>query len=899
MKEQALAAPWSARPSEVLAALGCGEEGLSAEEAKGRLGKFGPNELREERRKGLLEIFLSQFASFMILLLIAAAAIAAALGEWVDAAAIGAILILNAVLGTVQEHRAERALQALKRMAAPTALVVRGGVEEIIPAREIAPGDVIVLEAGSLVPADCRLIESAMMKANEASLTGESNLIHKNADATLPKGTLLTARRNMVFAGTLITNGRGKGVVTATGMRTEFGKIAAAVQAVTAEETPLRKELEKLGKDLSAIVIGAAIVIFLLGWMRGMPALDMFLSSVSLAVAAIPESLPATITIALAVGVQRMSRRNAIVRRLLAVETLGSANVICVDKTGTITKNEMTAREVFLPGRWIDVSGSGYERKGEFSAEGRRISPEEVGGLPELLRIAALCNNASLALDEKGVMRAIGDPTEAALLVLAEKGGMERDALRHGSKFIQEFPFDSDRKRMTVVYKIGGETLALMKGAPEIVLARCTHLLVNGRGRKLSAKDRHAILGANRRMAGKALRVLAFAQRRLRDRRKHEVDEVERGMTFIGLVGLIDAPREEVGPALQLCRQAGIEVVMITGDNELTARAVAEEIGLMREGDIVVNGAQLDAMSDGELRRMVGRIRVYARVSPEHKLRIIDAWRARGGVVAMTGDGVNDAPALKRSDIGVSMGVTGTDVAKEVSDVVLADDNFASIVNAVEEGRGIYNNIRKCIAYLLSGNIAEVLIVFGAIMLGFPLPLVAVQLLWINLVTDGLPAIALSVDPISKEVMGLPPRERGRSIWKGMRPFLVDAALILSLSAILIFASTLSSSGLAKAQTMVFTLVVIFEKFLSFNSRSLERPIGLKGVFENKWLLVATAISLSLHIAILYEPWLNAVFKVVPLEPADWALLLAAGVVGFAYLEIYKWWSHGKAPSRA
>lgn len=895
MMTEALAMPWSARIPDVLRALGSSEAGLSSQEAARRLEEFGFNELREEKRRSVLTIFLSQFASFMILLLIGATLIAAALGEWLDAMAIAAILILNALLGTVQEYRAEKALEALRRMAAPTALVVRDGVEVVIPAREVVPGDIVVMEAGALVPADCRLIESAMMKVNEAALTGESLPVHKDADALLAPDTMLTGRRNMVFAGTTVTNGRGIGVAVATGMKTEFGKIAAAVQTVTEEETPLRRTLEQLGRQLTLAVLAAVVIIFVLGSARGTPALEMFLTSVSLAVAAIPEGLPATITIALAVGVQRMARRNAIVRKLLAIETLGSASVVCVDKTGTITKNEMTARRIWLPGRWIEVSGAGYEPKGEFWVGGRTTLPEMEPGLPELLRVAALCNNASLVLDAKsGMRRAVGDPTEAALLVLAEKARMSKEVLRQGARFIQEFPFDPDRKRMTVVYEIGGKRLALTKGAPELVLAKCSHVLVRGKLRAMTSADRRAILAAHRAMASKALRVLAFAQRRIRDRRKHEMAEVERELTFIGLVGLSDAPREEVRPALALCAQAGIDVVMITGDSEDTARAVAAEIGMLRPGDLVVSGSQLDAMSDAELRRKVERIRVYARISPEHKLRIVEAWRARGRVVAVTGDGVNDAPALKRADIGVAMGVTGTDVAKEVSDMVLSDDNFASIVSAVEEGRGVYDNIRKCIAYLLSGNVAEVAIVFGAVMLGLPLPLAAVQILWINLVTDGLPALALSVDPISKELMSLPPRKKERSIWHGMRPFIVDAAAILTVFAIVLFASYNPAAGkaeLVKAQTMVFTLIVIFEKYLAFSSRSLARPIGLAGLVANKWLIGATILSLAIHAAILYNPLLNDVFNVMPLSAWEWAIVLVAGAIGFAYLEATKWWS--------
>ena len=875
-------------PKEALRRLGVArEQGLSGAEAGARTAKFGFNELKEGKKRTLTGIFISQFASFLIIVLIIAAMVAAFLGEWLDALAIGAILLLNAMLGTFQEYRAEKAVEMLRRMTAPTALVIREGRVQPIPARLLVPGDIVVLEAGNVVPADCRLTESMLLATSEAALTGESAVVTKDSDAVLPSGTQAAKRQNLVFAGTSIVRGRGEGVVVATGMSTEFGRIATAVQAVVSDETPLKRDMEKLGKQLTVAVLAACALIFGFGLSRGVPAVDMFLTSVALAVAAIPESLPAVITIALALGVQRMSRDNAIVRRLLAVETLGSANVICADKTGTITKNEMAVRRVFTGGEFVDVEGAGYATEGRFLRQGKPAQPDSVPGLCGLLRVAALCNNSNLVYNKDGSVSVLGDPTEAALLVLAEKGGVRREELRGTAKFLREIPFDSERKMMSVIYMFPGEgEVALVKGAPEHLLAKCTHQFVAGKAKPLAEKDRKAILSANAKMAGGALRVLGFAERAA-PRGADSPEAVEKGLTFIGLAGMIDAPREEVPEAIRLCRRAGIEVVMITGDNEETARSVAEDIGLLKPKDMIVTGSELNSMSDAQLAEKVERIRVYARVSPEHKLRIVNAWKARGRIVAMTGDGVNDAPALKRADIGVAMGITGTDVTKEVSDVVLADDNFASIVAAVREGRGIYDNLRKCIAYLLSGNVAEVLIIFIAVMLGYPLPLTAIQLLWINLITDGLPALALAADPISKEVMERKPRPRGESIWRGMRPFLLDAPLLMTALALLLFVSYLDVGGIAKAQAMVFTFIIVFEKFVAFSSRSLSHPLGWHAL-DNRWLVLSTIAALGLQLAILYSPMLDVIFHVAPITLLDWAAVIAFGAVGYTYLEFVK-----------
>jgi len=885
--------------NEALRKLGSSKEnGLSEKEASERVKAFGFNELREEKKRTIYEIFISQFANFLIFVLIAAAVVSAFLGEWLDAMAIGAILLLNALLGTIQEYRAEKAVEMLRKMTAPTALVIRDKKAQSAPARLLVPGDVILLEAGTIVPADCRVIESIMLETNEASLTGESSGVQKDADVVLPVGVQVPKRINMVFAGTSVIKGRGKGVVTATGMNTEFGKIASQVQTVVSEETPLKEEVEKLGKQLAIVVLFACFVIFLFGLLRGLPPVDMFLTSVSLAVAAIPEGLPAVITIALALGVQRMSRRNAIVRKLLAVETLGSANVICTDKTGTITKNEMTVRKLFVAGKSVEVEGTGYSTTGRFLVGTKQIEVESIPSLNRLLRIAALCNNSDLVFAKDGSVSVVGDPTEAALLVLAEKGGVHRDELIDSAKFVREIPFDSERKMMTVVYRfVGDGDVALVKGAPEILLERCSHYIDGGKRKPLTEKARKDILAANSQMAGNALRVLGFAERSF-TKLPQSPSEIEKDLTFIGLAGMIDAPREEVPDAIRLCKQAGIEVVMVTGDNEETARAIATEVGLLGPNDIVVTGSALDSMSDEELIKKVERIRVYARVLPEHKLRIVNAWKARGKIVAMTGDGVNDAPALKRADIGIAMGITGTDVTKEVSDVVLADDNFASIVGAIKEGRGIYDNIRKCVAYLLSGNIAEVLVILTTVLLGYPLPLTAIELLWINLITDGLPALALAADPIGSDVMERKPRPRNESFWRGMRLFLFDVPLLFTASALLLFVLYLDFDGLMKAQAVTFTFLIFFEKFVAFGSRSLDHPLGWR-VLENRWLILTTLIALLLQIIILYTPFFSGLFKVAPLSLLDWVIILFFSAISYLYIEVVKTSYHKLRQKRA
>ncbi|MCE8425566.1 MAG: cation-translocating P-type ATPase [Candidatus Methanoperedens sp.] len=859
-------------------------DGLTTEEATKRLQEYGYNELEEAPKKNILSKFLYQFTSIMIFVLIAAAIIAALLGKWVDASAIATILILNAILGTVQEYRAEKAIDALRKMVVQVVRVVRDGKEQKIMAQEIVPGDIIVIEAGDRIPADSRLIEAYLLRTNEASLTGESLPVEKEVENILLENTSLSDRTNMIFTGTTVSNGRGRAIVTATGMNSEFGKIAQTIQETDMEETPLKEDIEKFGKQLAIIVVIGAGALFVFGVMKGIPYVQMLLTSISLAVAVIPEGLPAVITIALAFGGKRMAAQNAIVRRLLAVETLGSTNVILTDKTGTLTKNEMTVRQIFTSDRFYEVTGAGYENNGNFLENGIKIEPQKQRELDFLLYNSALCNNSDLIYDEKKkVWSTIGDPTEAALLVLAHKAGVRRSGLKKTMRFVGEIPFDPVRKKMTVIYEKSGETIAFTKGAPEYVLQCCSHIAIDDKEVLFTDKERAKVMEAQRSMSENALRVIAFARRIIID--PEISNNVEQDMTFIGLAGIIDPPRKEVKEAVELCRSAGIEVAMITGDNELTARAVAREVGLLREGDLIVTGQELNKMSENQLGEKVESIRVYARVEPDQKLRIVSAWKAKGKIVAVTGDGVNDGPALKHADIGIAMGITGTDVAKEVSQMTLADDNFATIVKAVEEGRGIYENIRKCVFFIFPANIAEVLVVFFVILMGFPLPMTAIQILWVNLVMETIPAFSLAIDPIDREVMTRQPRFRNESLWKGGRVFLVDYSIILAAAALGIF--LLMQNDIVKAQTMVFTTIVISGVFRAFNCRSLVNPVNGK-IFENRWLVLTVIFMFLLQVAVVSFPYFSEVLSVKSLDLIEWLMVIGVCAAGFVYIEIYK-----------
>ena len=881
--------PWHARPlAEVAAALRTDpDRGLDAAEAARRLAADGANELRREESTSPLVIFAAQFRSLVVWVLIGAAAVSIALGEILDGGAIVAIVVLNAVIGFFQEFRAGRALAALAKLAAPRARVVRDGRALALPTAQIVRGDVLLLEGGDVIGADARLFEAASLRTIEASLTGESAPAEKETGACAEE-TPLAERRNMVFLGTSVAGGTARAIVVATGMATEFGRIATLLASASGGETPLQRRLDQVARRL--LVASAAIVglVFVLGLLRAIPQSELFFTSVSLAVAAIPEGLPAVVTVALALGVSRMARRNALVRRLQAVETLGSATVICTDKTGTLTVGEMTARRLVTPGRVYTVTGEGYGIAGDFYTDGREVTTGADPELAILLEAAAGCVDAELGVrDGKPVV--VGDPTEGALLVVAAKAGIERATLEAKARRIGAVPFDSDRKRMTVVRERDGKLVAFVKGAPEVILARCSRVQARDGDEALSEGMRAHILQAGTHLAQDALRVLAVATRSL-ERYPAEADEIERDLVFLGLIGLQDPPRAEARDAVARCRRAGIRTVMITGDHPDTARAIARELGLLARGDEVRVGVDLERISDEELRESIDKIAVYARVTAAHKLRIVRAWKATGAVVAMTGDGVNDAPALEEASIGVAMGITGTEVTKEAADMVITDDNFASIVAAVEEGRGIYDNIEKTLGYLLAGNAGELLLVLAAVLAGWPLPLLPVQLLWINLVTDGLPALALATDPIDPRILDRPPRPVRAELID--RRFLGRLALVGALTASVAFAAfawaLAAGDTIHSARNAAFSVLVTAELLRSFGARSASRTIFEVGLFTNLRLLLIVAVSFSLQVLIHHVPVLESIFGTEPITLGDCVAWILLGAVPLASLELWK-----------
>jgi P-type Ca2+ transporter type 2C len=877
---------WHAlRVEEVFGHLEAQAGGLPQEVAARRLAHYGPNELQAARHISPWEILFEQFKNVLIIILLIATALSAFLGEGVDAIAILVIVIFAVVLGFVQEYRAERAIEALKEMAAPTAAVLRDGEEEEIPAREVVPGDIIILRAGDKIPADARLIESINLQVEESALTGESLPVEKHTrPITSSNGSLAVGdRKNMVYGGTAATYGRGRALVTATGMGTEFGKIAQLLRTVESGRTPLQENLDKVGTALAraAFIIVAIIVAF--GLFRGQPFIEMILFGIALAVAVVPEALPAVVTISLAIGVQRMVKRNALVRRLPAVETLGSTTVICSDKTGTLTKDEMTVRKIFSMGKIIEVSGAGYEPHGQFSVNGSPVEPSDELNL--LLRGATLASDAYIVHNESENRWYVkGDPTEGALVVAAAKAGLRKLDLEKSYPRVNEIPFTSETKRMTTLHKTDHETIAFSKGAPELVIDSCTRQLTPDGERPLDAQSRERILEVARQMAAQALRVLAVASRS-----DAQIENAEQEMTFIGMLGMIDPPRPEARKAIQTCEQAGIKVVMITGDHPLTAQAVARELGLLKNGR-VVTGAELEAMSEETFEKEVESIEVYARVSPAHKLRVVAAMQNRGHIVAMTGDGVNDAPALKKADIGIAMGITGTDVTKEAAAMTLTDDNFASIVAAVEEGRGIFGNIKKYLMYLLSSNIGEILLMAGATLLGMPLPLATVQILYINLATDGLPALALSVDPPEDDLMRRAPRDPRAGIFT--RPVVILMAMggiWLAIVNLIMFIWALNSGrSPEEARTMTFVSVVLFEFFKAYNFRS-DRNSVFHRPFANKWLNLAILWELLLLSLIVYLPVLHPIFGTFSLPLMDWIIVFFLAVTVIPVLELGKW----------
>ncbi len=884
--------------------------GLNEEEVKQRLEKYGLNELKEAKRVTPIQIFLNQFKDIFVIMLLIATAISFLVGEATDAITIAAIVVLNSIVGFVQEYRSEKAMEAMRKLTAPQARLLRNGKEVMASAKEVVPGDIVLLESGDRIPADSRLVEAVELRTDEAVLTGESTQVDKWIQ-TVDEKAPVADRKNMVFTATYVTYGRGKAVVTSTGMETEFGKIAEMVQAVETEETPLKQKLEKFAKKLGIIIVVACAVIFILELLdpaRPGSVIDSFITAVALAVSAVPEGLPAVVTVSLALGARELAKRNAIIRKLSSAETLGATTVICSDKTGTLTKGEMTVRKVYTDDDMFEVTGVGYEAKGNFLQSGNPVNAKENPNLNLLLGAGAVCTNASY--NEEKVL---GDTTEGALIVAAAKAGITKAELEKKNPRVHEIPFTSERKRMTTVHKMSeGKLLAFMKGAPEVVLDCCTRIFKNGETKKLTSKEKQRILQTNEQMANEALRVLGVAYKELNEIKPEDFRElskteeinkrVESYLVFIGLVGMIDPPREEAKEANKICQGAGIKTIMITGDHKLTAIAVAKEIGLVQSGteNKVLTGAELDALSDEEFEKIVENVRVYARVAPEHKLRIVKALKKKGEIVAMTGDGVNDAPALKQSDIGVAMGITGTDVTKEAADMVLADDNFATIVKAVEGGRTIYDNIRKFSFFLLRCNFDELALIGTFALLGLELPLTAGMILWLNLVTDGGPALALTMDPPEKDVMQRHPRNPKEGVLHGRfasiiatftSQFLLTGGLFYWQYYLL--PGPLTELKLSQARTMAFIRATLQELFVVWNCRSEKRNAFRVGFLSNKYLLIAVIGSAILTILV---PFFGLFETVMLDDPLEWLLVVVAAMSGLLILpevfydrKIWKW----------
>ena len=875
------------------------EQGLSADEAKSRLQLYGLNELAEAPRTTVWQMLWQQFNNFVVILLIVASVVSALLGDYIEAAAIFAIVVLNAALGVFQEYRAEESLAALRKLVAPDAQVVRDGHRQVVQAREVVPGDIVLLEAGNYIPADLRLLEAVNLHVEEAALTGESVPVEKDANTILQEDIPLGDRKNTAFMGTLVTFGRGKGVVTSTGMRTQIGLIAEMLQSVEQEPTPLQIRLNQLGKTLGWAALAVCGLIFLVGLVRGYPAMDMFLLAVSLAIAAVPECLPAVVTISLALGMREMIKRHALIRRLASVETLGSTTTICSDKTGTLTQNEMSVTRIWVDGVFIDVGGSTRDLAGEFSLENKPVNIADYPGTLTALWIGALNNDAELEVsgtsEEHQTYRMVGDPTEGALIIAAAKAGAMPRPLNQAYPRMKEIPFDSVRKRMLTVHRVMDprsedfspfyddnhleRDVVAVKGAPDVVLDLCTHYQgLDDRPSPLDEKERMRILHANDLMTQDALRVLGVAYRVLPDISDHLADEsLEEELVFVGLIGMIDPPRPEVKPALEKSRSAGIRTIMITGDYPNTARAIAESIGLFRPGHQVISGNDLDQMDDETLREQVGYTDVFARVSPEHKLRIVEALRARDEVVAMTGDGVNDAPSIKRADIGVAMGITGTDVAKESADMVLTDDNYVSIVSAVEQGRVIYSNIRKFVYYLLSCNIAEISIIALGMLFNIGQILTPIQLLWLNLVTDGAPALALGTEKGDPDIMDQPPRPTKEPIINRFMQVGIGTQTVAITTVTLVayfLGKQLHPDQPEFAETMAFATLAFSELLRAYTARSERYPIFKIGIFSSRNMNLAVLSSFALLMAVFYIPFLQPIFNTTTLGWAQWEVII-------------------------
>ncbi|MGL4523091.1 MAG: cation-translocating P-type ATPase [Bacilli bacterium] len=859
--------------------------GLSVDEVDKRREQNGWNELKAKKKTSRMKVFLSQFNDFMVFVLLGATAISAVLGEVVDAIAILLIILINGILGYIQENKAEESLNALKALSSPLVSVKRENEWVRLPARELVHGDVVKFQSGDRVAADLRIIEASSLSVEESALTGESLPVNKNASAIAGVDVTLADQDNMAFMGTLVTRGHGVGVVISIGMQTAMGQIASLIQDADEGETPLQLRLSHLGKVLIVVAFFLTLIVVVLGVYQGQELYRMFLAGVSLAVAAIPEGLPAIVTVALSLGVQRMIKRNAIVRRLPSVETLGCTNVICSDKTGTMTENKMMVTAIWTNGEMTHVTGEGYAPTGIFSRNEREVKLQNEQAITQLLAFGYLCNNAEINKKEK-TYTLDGDPTEGALVCAAQKAGLTRNSLRANFTILQEFPFDSARKMMSVLVKDSyGRTLVITKGAPDIIVERCVSLWLSSRVQSLNEVFQKRIDTANNSMTSNALRTIAIAYREVGANEKvNSAQDAERNLIYLGIQGMIDPPRKEVAPAIAECRAAGIRTVMITGDHVRTAEAIAKEIGLLSEGGLVLEGKQLDLLADDEFQKIVDEVYVFARVTPEHKLKIVRTLQSLGHIVAMTGDGINDAPAIKQADIGIAMGITGTDVAKEASSVILLDDNFSTIKSAIKEGRNIYENIRKFIRYLLASNVGEILVMLFAMLLGLPLPLLPVQILWVNLVTDGLPAMALGLDKAESNLMNTPPRTSREGIFaRGMTSRIITRGFLIGLITLIAFIimNNQYPDDLQYAQTVAFTTLVFSQLLIVFDCRS-EHSVIHRNPFGNLYLVGAVLISVLLMLVVLYYPPLQEIFHTETIHNKDWLLILGlAGIPTF------------------
>lgn len=870
------------------------KKGLSSAEAQERLAKYGANELAHKEGPSVLQMFLEQFKDFMIIILIVASIVSMLVGEVVDSFVIIGIVILNACLGVFQEYRAGKAMEALKKMSAPNAKVIRDGKIQTIAAVDLVPGDLAILETGDYVPADMRIIDSVNLKVEEAALTGESVPVEKYADVDLEGDIGLGDQINSGFMSTLVTYGRGQGIVTTTGMNTIMGKIAEMIQEDDEEDTPLQKKLTQLGKVLGTACLVICAIVFAMGLMRGEELIAMFMTAISLAVAAIPEGLPAVVTIVLALGMQRMVKHNSIMKKLHAVETLGGTTVICSDKTGTLTQNQMTTVKMYVSGTEISVTGEGYNPTGDMIINEEKVALTCEPALKRLMEIQVLCNDSRLEKDATDdVWKIMGDPTEGAMVVSAAKVGMDRDAMNAKQPRLQEIPFDSKRKLMTTFHKNeAGELLAYTKGAPDILISLCTKIMRrDGSIEDITPQDVEDILAQNKALARQALRVLAMAFKPVSEVPSHPTPEQdEKDLVFTGLVGMIDLPRVEAIEAIKICKKAGIRVIMITGDYKDTAAAIARDLGIITDEDQVLAGPDLNQMDDAELEKVVKTVSVYARVSPEHKVRIVQAVKSNGGIAAMTGDGVNDAPALKRADIGIAMGITGTDVTKETADMVITDDNFASIVAAVEEGRVIYSNIRKFVFFLMSCNVGEILIIFISMILGWPIPLLPIHLLWINLVTDSLPALALGTEKGEPGLMDEDPRDPNEPIMN--KDMLVSIAVQSTFQTLAVLSSFYFAwryyGDLEMARTYAFVALIMAELLRAYSARSEKHNLWHIGVFSNKNMNLATIAAFAMLGVVLFIPALRDIFNLATFHIADVEIVLLFSLMPLVFGEVLK-----------